>query len=75
MADLYKLINNVYTTSEGMSEALEDKYPTFEFFERDVAELSSRPGAIVLIVIRNKESLAYLIIKPRQQANYITPLI
>jgi len=68
VADLYELVSDVYTTCEGMSETLGDKYPTLESFERDVAELSERPGAMGLIASVDGRPLGYLTIKPKREA-------
>jgi hypothetical protein len=35
-ADLYALYKDVYSTSEGMSETLDDKYPCLEDFIEDL---------------------------------------
>jgi putative acetyltransferase len=68
LADLYKLISDVYTTSDGMSERFEDKYPTLESFERAISESSSRPGAIALVASIGEQPLGYIMISPRQEA-------
>jgi ribosomal protein S18 acetylase RimI-like enzyme len=67
MSELFKLVSDVYTTSDGMSETLEDKYPNMESLEKDMEDLLSRPGAIALIADIDNEPLGYLIIKPREQ--------
>ena len=67
LPELFRLISDVYTTSDGMSETLEDKYPNLESLEQDIADLLSRPGAIAVIADIDNEPLGYLIIKPREQ--------
>ena len=68
VGNIYDLVSDVYATSEGMSEALEDKYPMLESFQQDVADLLSRPGAIALVAEREGTLLGYLTVKPRNQA-------
>jgi ribosomal protein S18 acetylase RimI-like enzyme len=67
LTEVFNLITDVYSTSDGMSETLEDKYPNIESLEQDITDLLSRPGAIALIAGIDEEPLGYLIIKPREQ--------
>jgi ribosomal protein S18 acetylase RimI-like enzyme len=67
-ADLYALYRDVYSSSEGMSETLEDKYPCLDDFEEDVAALKRLPGAIALAVEVAGRPVAYLTIRPRRQS-------
>jgi len=67
-ADLYTLFQDVYSSSEGMSETLEDKYPCLNDFEEDIVALQSLPGAIALAVEIVQEPVAYLTIRPRKQS-------
>jgi ribosomal protein S18 acetylase RimI-like enzyme len=68
IAKIYALICDVYTTSDGMSERLEEKFPTLGSFKRYVSELSNRPGAIALAAEMEGELYGYLTIMPRPQA-------
>ncbi len=67
-ADLYALYQDVYSSSEGMSETLEDKYPCLDDFEEDLVALKRLPGAIALAVEVAGRSVAYLTIRPRRQS-------
>lgn len=67
-SNLYALYEDVYFSSEGMSESLEDKYPDLECFEEDMSILQSTPGAIALAAEINKKLVAYLTIRPRRQS-------
>jgi RimJ/RimL family protein N-acetyltransferase len=67
-ADLYALYQDVYSSSEGMSETLEDKYPRLEDFEEDVVALQRLPGAIALAVEVAGRPVAYLTLRPRRQS-------
>lgn len=65
---IFELVSDVYTTSEWMSETLEEKFPTIESFERYVSELSVRPGNLALVAEVKGEIYGYLTIIPRYQA-------
>jgi ribosomal protein S18 acetylase RimI-like enzyme len=67
LSKVFNLITDVYTTSDGMSETLEDKYPDMESLEQDIADILALPGAIALIAGIDDEPMGYLIIKPREQ--------
>lgn len=66
--DLYVLFQDVYSTADGMSEILEDKYPTLAAFEEGIAALQSLPGAVALAAESNGQPVAFLTISPRRQA-------
>jgi ribosomal protein S18 acetylase RimI-like enzyme len=66
-SELYELFKNIYSTSEGMSETLEDKYPSLNSFENDNLALQSQPGAVALVVEFANKPVAYLTIRPRRQ--------
>jgi ribosomal protein S18 acetylase RimI-like enzyme len=65
---LYQLLEDVYSSSEGMSEALEEKYPTSYAFEQEVKSLQQLPGAITLVAAADGQLAAYIIIRPRMQS-------
>lgn len=65
---IYVLICDVYTTSDRMSETLEEKFPTLESFEQYINELSKRPGNLALVAETGGEPCGYLTIMPRYQA-------
>jgi len=65
---IFELVTDVYTTSEWMSETLEEKFPTLAAFERYVGELSCRPGHIALVAELKGNLFGYLTIMPRYQA-------
>ena len=66
--DLYGLFQEIYSSSDGMSELLEDKYPDIRRLEEDVEALYRLPGAVALIVEVDGKPAGYLIIRPRTQA-------
>lgn len=65
---LYDLICDVYTTSNRMSETLEEKFPTLESLEQYISELSKRPGSLALVAEMEGKLYGYLTIMPRCQA-------
>lgn len=67
-SSLYGLYELVYSSAQGMSEALEDKYPDLASFEQDVAVLQNLPGAVALVAEIDNQPVAYLTITPRKQA-------
>ena len=67
-SDLYRLVKNIYTTSEGMSEYFEQKFPDEATCGRYFSEMKNIPGAVVLFTAINNEPTGYLVLKPRQQA-------
>ncbi len=67
-SDLYALYEDVYFSSEGMIETLDDKYPDLESFEDDISTLQCIPGAIALAAEIDQEPVAYLTIRPRSQS-------
>lgn len=66
--DLYKLFEDVYSSSEGMSETFEDKYPDIDCFKKDMKSLKSLPPAVTLIAEIHEKPAAYVIIRPRTQS-------
>ncbi len=68
IGEIYALVSDVYTTSDGMSEALEEKFPDLESFRQYIAALSSRPGSIALVAESGGRLYGYLTIMPRYQA-------
>ena len=68
IAEIYSLVSDVYTTSEGMSESLEEKFPSLESFAQHVNVLAGRPGNVALIAEAGGEFYGYLTIMPRYQA-------
>ena len=67
-SELFALFKDIYSSSDGMSETLEDKYPNLKSFEKDSVALQSLPGAVALIVEFAKKPVAYLTIRPRRQS-------
>jgi len=67
-ADLYGLFSDVYSSSQGMSETLEDKFPDLASFRKDLAVLYGLPGAVALVVEIAQKPVAYVIIRPRKQS-------
>jgi ribosomal protein S18 acetylase RimI-like enzyme len=67
-SDLLALFKDIYSSSKGMSETLEDKYPNLKSFEKDAAVLQSLPSAVSLIVELANKPVAYLTIRPRRQS-------
>jgi len=63
--DLFALFQNVYSTSEGMSETLAEKYVHINEFKKEMTRIRRLPGAITLAAVIKKQPVAYLIIKPR----------
>src|SRR5881394_2863727 len=66
--ELYGLFQEIYSSSDGMSELLEDKYPDTRRLEEDVGALYRLPGAVSLVVEVDGKPAGYLIIRPRAQA-------
>jgi ribosomal protein S18 acetylase RimI-like enzyme len=66
--EIYALVSDVYTTSDMMSETLEEKFPTPESFQRYMTELESRPGSVALVAEVEGELCGYLTILPRYPA-------
>ena len=67
-AKLYALFKDVYSSSAGMSETLEEKYPSLRAFEEDMVALQSLPGTIVLAAEIGQKPVTYLTIRPRRQS-------
>jgi len=68
IAEIYALVSDIYTTSEAMSETLEEKFPTLDSFTHYVKLLAGRPGAIALVAEAGGKLYGYLTIMPRYQA-------
>jgi len=64
----YALFKDVYSSSDGMSENLEDKYPDLVSRERDMTVLLNLPDAIALAAEIDNKLVAYLTIRPRPQS-------
>lgn len=65
---LYRLVANVYATSEGMSDVFEERYPTLESFAVETEKLLSLAGAIALVAEIDERPKAYIVIKPKEPA-------
>jgi ribosomal protein S18 acetylase RimI-like enzyme len=68
IAEIYLLVSDVYNTSEGMSESLEEKFPTLESFVQYAKVLEDRPGNLALVAESGGELHGYLTVMPRYQA-------
>jgi ribosomal protein S18 acetylase RimI-like enzyme len=66
--EVYALVSDVSTTSDMMSETLEEKFPTCESFQRYMTGLESRPGSVALVAEVDGELCGYLTILPRYPA-------
>src|SRR4030095_4769921 len=66
--ELYGLLQEIYSSSDGMSELLEDKYPDVRRLEEDVEALYRLPGAVALVAEVDGKPAGYLVIRPRAQA-------
>jgi ribosomal protein S18 acetylase RimI-like enzyme len=66
--DLFALFEDVYSSSDAMSEVLADKYPEPQSLGRNVATIKSLPGAVTLAAGINRQPVAYVIVHPRRQA-------
>jgi hypothetical protein len=71
--DLYGLFQEIYSSSDGMSELLEDKYPDIRRLEEDVEALYRLPGAVALIVEVDGKPAGYLIIGHERRRGFGTP--
>jgi len=69
-AGLYALFKHVYSSSDGMRENLEDKYPDLASRERDMTVLLNLPDAIALAAEIDNKLVTYLTIRPRSQSKY-----
>lgn len=65
---LYALYRDVYSSSDAMSESLDEKYPSLDAFEADIAALQRLPGAVALAAGINGKPTAYVTIRPRKPA-------
>jgi len=66
--ELYDLFQEVYSSSDGMSELLKDKYPGARQLEEDVEALNCLPGAVSLVIEVDRKPAGYVIIRPRTQS-------
>ena len=66
--ELYGMFQEIYSSSDGMSELIEDKYPDTRRLEEDVEALYRLSGAVSLVVEVDGKPAAYLVIRPRAQA-------
>jgi ribosomal protein S18 acetylase RimI-like enzyme len=66
--EIYSLVSDVYSTSEGMSETLEEKFPNLETFSRYLKVMSGRKGAVALAAETGGALCGYVTIMPRYQA-------
>jgi putative acetyltransferase len=64
---LYRLFQDVYSSSGTMSETFEERFPGLAAFELDPAE-QRESGAIALVAGIDGEPLAYATITPREQS-------
>ncbi|MDR0578178.1 MAG: GNAT family N-acetyltransferase [Candidatus Accumulibacter sp.] len=67
-AALHALFADVYSSSDTMSEALEDKYPDARSLAENMAALEKLPGAVALAAEVDGKPAAYAVIRPRKQA-------
>jgi ribosomal protein S18 acetylase RimI-like enzyme len=65
--DLYALFADVYSSSDAMSEVLQEKYPDPQSLGKDVAALKNLPGAVALAADVDRKPVAYVIVRPRKQ--------
>lgn len=64
---LYALFKDVYS-SGAMSETLDEKYPDFPAFEREVAGLGAGQETIALAAVLAERPVAFVLVRPRRQA-------
>jgi RimJ/RimL family protein N-acetyltransferase len=62
------LFRQIYSSSDGMSELLDEKYPDIRSLEEDVERLHRLPGAVALVIEVDGAPSGYVIIRPRTQA-------
>ena len=68
LPELYALYRDVYSSSDAMSESIEEKYPGPGDFETDIVALQRLPGAVALAAEMDGKPVAYAVIKPRKPA-------
>ena len=66
--ELHALFADVYSSSEGMSERLEEKYADPVSLHNDLIDLCNTPGAVALAIEKANRPVAYLTIRPRRQS-------
>lgn len=71
--ELYALFRDVYSSSDAMSEVLEEQYPDPATFEQAMAVLRDRPGAIALAAVISGRPVAYVIIRPAGNRDFGAP--
>jgi ribosomal protein S18 acetylase RimI-like enzyme len=64
-AGLYALYREVYSSSTGMSETLEEKYPSIGDFIEAITALQRLPGAVALAAEIDGAPAAFLTLRPR----------
>lgn len=66
--EIFGLFKDVYSSSDSMSETLEEKYPDFASFEKDLEVLQNCSGAIVQVAEIAEKPVGYVSIIPRSQS-------
>jgi ribosomal protein S18 acetylase RimI-like enzyme len=65
---LHDLVRDVYTTSDQMSETLDDRFPDPSTLAAEIADVCRRAGALFLVAEAGSRPVGYLVVKPRLQA-------
>jgi ribosomal protein S18 acetylase RimI-like enzyme len=68
IAELYAMFRDIYSSSAGMSETLEERYPTRKSLAEEINSLVNQAGTIALAAEIAGRPVGYLTIKPRRQA-------
>ena len=68
IAELYAMFRDIYSSSAGMSETLEERYPTRKSLAEEINSLVNQAGTIALAAEIASRPVGYLTIKPRRQA-------
>ncbi|MBS1210655.1 MAG: hypothetical protein H6R19_3053 [Proteobacteria bacterium] len=68
VADLYRLFEAVYASTDGMCETLAEKFQDLADFETCLASITARPGGLALVAEDAGKLLGYLTLSPRQPA-------
>jgi ribosomal protein S18 acetylase RimI-like enzyme len=66
---IYELLENVYTTSDSMSESFDEKFSNLNTCQKYFEEMLNLPGVVVVFAEISGQLAGFLIIKPRHQAN------
>lgn len=69
LLEIYRLVEDVYTTSGTMSELFSEKFPGPESCGEYIEEVLGKPGAVVLFAETGGKLVGYIILKPRPHAN------